>query len=100
MITISPFVVEDGYNTCYIDSLLMALFYTQDNMHSFPFGASMLNNNPKKMLEQVFNFDECSLIRILYNLEILSSKISPLSNNIGIKISELFEVLEYKQINY
>ena len=43
--------------------------------------------NPKQAIEHVFNFDECSLIKILYNLEILSSKISPLSNNIGIKQS-------------
>jgi hypothetical protein len=44
-------------------------------------------NNPKQIIEHVFNFDECSLLRILYNLEILSSKISPLSNNIIIKDS-------------
>jgi hypothetical protein len=37
--------------------------------------------NPKEAMKHVFNFDECSLIRILYNLEVLSSKISPLSNN-------------------
>ncbi|CAF4075236.1 unnamed protein product, partial [Rotaria magnacalcarata] len=43
--------------------------------------------NPKQAIEYVFNFDECSLIKILYNLEILSSKLSPLSNNIGIKQS-------------
>jgi hypothetical protein len=43
--------------------------------------------NPKQAIDLVFNFDECSLIRILYNLEILSSKISPLSNNTGIKDS-------------
>jgi hypothetical protein len=43
--------------------------------------------NPKQAIEHVFNFDECSLIKLLYNLEILSSKISPLSNNIGIKQS-------------
>ncbi|CAF1099925.1 unnamed protein product [Rotaria sp. Silwood1] len=43
--------------------------------------------NPKQAIEYVFNFDECNLIKILYNLEILSSKILPLSNNIGIKQS-------------
>ncbi|UJR13683.1 hypothetical protein I4U23_000695 [Adineta vaga] len=43
--------------------------------------------NPKEAIDHVFNFDESSLIKILYNLEILSSKISPLSNNIGIKQS-------------
>jgi hypothetical protein len=42
---------------------------------------------PKQAIETVFNFDECSLLRILYNLEILSSKISPLSNNNIIKDS-------------
>ena len=43
--------------------------------------------NPKEAIEHVFNFDQCSLIRILYNLEILSSRISPLSTNRIIKDS-------------
>ncbi|CAF0953347.1 unnamed protein product [Adineta ricciae] len=43
--------------------------------------------NPKQAIEHVFNFDDSSLIKILYNLEILSSKISPLASNIGTKQS-------------
>ena len=43
--------------------------------------------NPREAIEHVFNFDQCSLIRILYNLEILSSRISPLSTNRIIKDS-------------
>jgi ubiquitin C-terminal hydrolase len=29
---VTPFVVENGYNTCYMDSLLMALFYTPSHI--------------------------------------------------------------------
>jgi len=42
---------------------------------------------PEEALEQVFNFESCSLIRLLYNLEILSSRILPLSNQNIIKES-------------
>ena len=37
--------------------------------------------NPQQALEYVFNVNNCSYIQLLYNLEILSSKILPLSNN-------------------
>jgi len=43
--------------------------------------------NPRQAIERILNFHECSFVQILYNLEILSSKISPLSSNIGIQQS-------------
>ena len=59
--------------------------------------------NPKQAIERVFNFHESSLIQVLYNLEILSSKISPLSSNIGIKqSSKLFrqDFIEQNGVEY
>lgn len=59
--------------------------------------------NPKQAIERVFNFHESSLIQVLYNLEILSSKISPLSSNIGIKqSSKLFrqDFIEQAGVEY
>ena len=43
--------------------------------------------NARQAIERVFNFQDCSLIQLLYNLEILTSKISPLSTNTGIQQS-------------
>ena len=47
----------------------------------------ILNNNIKQTIEYIFNFNEINLIKILYNLEILSCKLLPLSINIGIQQS-------------
>jgi hypothetical protein len=43
--------------------------------------------NSRQAIECVFDINHCSLIQLLYNLEILSSKIYPLSTNNGIQQS-------------
>jgi hypothetical protein len=43
--------------------------------------------NPRQAIEHVFDINNCSFIQLLYNIEILSSKILPLSTNNGIKQS-------------
>ena len=43
--------------------------------------------DPQEAIEHVFDIKTCSLIQLLYNLEILSSKILPLSTNNGIQQS-------------
>ena len=48
---------------------------------------SIIPIDPKQAIQQVFNFGAYSPVQIMYNLEILSSRISPLSNSIGIKQS-------------
>jgi hypothetical protein len=54
--------------------------------------------NPRQAIEHVFDINNCSLIQLLYNLEILSSKILPLSTNNGIKqSSKLFRQDFFKQ---
>ncbi|CAF0908766.1 unnamed protein product [Adineta steineri] len=45
------------------------------------------NINPRQAIEHVFDINNCSFIQLLYNLEILSSKILPLSTNNGIQES-------------
>ncbi|CAF3766292.1 unnamed protein product [Rotaria magnacalcarata] len=43
--------------------------------------------NPRQAIEHVFDINTYSLIQLLYNLEILSSKVLPLSTNNGIQQS-------------
>ncbi|CAF2465501.1 unnamed protein product [Rotaria sp. Silwood2] len=43
--------------------------------------------NSRQAIDYVFDINNCSLIQLLYNLEILSSKILPLSTNNGIEQS-------------
>ena len=43
--------------------------------------------NPQQAIEHVFNIHNCSLVQLLYHLEILSSRILPLSSNNGIQQS-------------
>lgn len=76
------FVVENGYNTCYIDSLLMALFYTPSNIYF-----SMLDQDPKNM-----NF--------LYLQEMIKTNfVEPVRNDISVISDTVNEIRNYSFIN-
>lgn len=75
-------IVENGFNTCYIDSLLMALFYTPSNIYN-----NMLENDPA-------NND------FLYLQEMIKCNfIEPIRKEISVSSDTINEIRNYSFVN-
>lgn len=59
---ISNIIIEDGYNTSYLDSLLIALFYSQSNIYNL-----LLENNPSNI--NMIYFQELIKNKFIYNIK-------------------------------
>lgn len=75
---ISPFVVENGFNTCYMDSLFMALFYSPSNI-----SLNMLDTDPT---DPTF----------IYLQELIKTNfVEPVRKNHSISASTINEIRDY-----
>jgi ubiquitin C-terminal hydrolase len=74
-------VIENGYNTCYLDSLLICLFYKENNNITF-----MLENIPKK--PEGYYLQEL----------IINKFISPIQRNYSISSNIINEIRNYSVI--